>query len=374
MMDAVVQLLRNAMCCIKDLGLFRSTFLWDASIPMRYYDLPEPLHQTTPLEVLISLSQLYVVYSACTSGLIMLDGSLGKLRRIERLLDNRSNPSSDADRLINASLIKEGMFALRSLFIGLLIFFIGVSFFWLFANSWHVTETNWIGGLQGLVHALTVAEVCLLPLLYYMYKDGSEQLAKALRMERLAKLMKEGRLTSGEVGLTSYEVLTDWKPFWDAGVSVFAYYDASQEPKWMQAETEKVTKTLESLVGKSGEAADEKEAKVRATMLADKADELLTSVQVTRLEGYREYLYFVVNLVAFYGYLLSIIVFYFEDEAKQPSYVRHMLFNMTNPDADWSGNFAGDLMWTIEPAIILSSPVLLNAVRSSSRKKKIKAD
>jgi len=80
----------------------------------------------------------------------------------------------------------------------------------------------------------------------------------------------------------------------------------------------------------------------------------------------------VLNFIAFYGYLLGILVFYFQDEPQQPTVVKRALLGMDNSSADWHGNFAGDLMWTIEPLIILASPSLLN--RFKPEKKKVKAD
>lgn len=370
-MDAVVQLIRNALCCVKDLELLQGTFLWDSSVTLLYYNLPEPLHKTTPLEVFISISQLYACISASVAGFRMILQSWGKFRRIERLMGSaKKSSSSDVDRIVQESLNKEGMLAIRSMFIGINVLFIGLSFFWLFANSWHVTETEWIGGVQGLIHALTVMEICLLPLLYYMLKDGAEQFTKASRMEDLASRMKSPstKLTAKDMGVTSLDVLSDWKPFWSSGVDLLDTHDTSTEDKQMEVEKQMIVKVIQSIVGKEK---DEDKKGVSSAELSERADELLADAKITRLEGYREYLYFVINLVAFYGYLVGILVYYFNNEEEQPTYVRKLLLGMNNSDADWHGNFAGDLMWTIEPAIILSSPIMLGALKP---KKKVKAD
>jgi hypothetical protein len=371
-MDAIVQLLRNAMCCVKDLKLLQTTLLWDPNYTMQYYDFPAPLNQTTPLEALISVTQAIACYSTTRQGYKMLVTSWGKIRRIERLLDVRGPMKTDADRLVNASLVKESMFALRSLFIGFNVLCIGICFFWLVGNSWHVTETDWIGGIQAVIHALTVMEVCLLPLLYFMWKDAVEQFSKAIRMELLASKMKKGELSTHAMGLSSFEALTGWLPFWDAGVGLFeGPLDPIKEEKDMAQEVAKVEEDLKALVGKKGDG--EKEVKVRKQRLQEKADELLASVAVTRWEGYREYVYFVLNCVAFYGYLVGIVVYYWDDELKQPAWIQnYLLLGMNNTLADWHGNFAGDIMWTIEPVIILGSPALFNRMRP--KPSKLKAD
>lgn len=375
-MDAVVQLLRNGFCCIKDLDLFQSTFLWDANVTAQYYDFPEPLNKTTPLEAIISVLQLYVVLTGSIAGWNMFFKSFGKIRRIERLMDTRQAVRTPADSIVNASLIKEGMLALRSIFVGQNIFFISVSFFWLFANSWHVTETNWVGGLAGLIHALTVMEICLLPLLYYMWKDGKEHLEKSNKMKELAATLEKGELSAKDLPLGSFQLVApDWKPFWVDGVNPLDSIDSSKEAKQMEEEISNVSRILQTFAPdakKTDNDANEKEAKARANKLNETASDLLSKVLVTRCEGYREIVYLVINTIAFYGYAMSIVCYYFPDEGKQPALVQRLLFGMNNIDADWHGNFAGDLMWTIEPIIILTSPFLLQSLQRE--KKKAKAD
>ena len=119
------------------------------------------------------------------------------------------------------------------------------------------------------------------------------------------------------------------------------------------------------------------ERNVKAKMGADAvvlrkedASELEVVAKKSVLEGYREYLYFVFNFVAFYGYLLGIVVYYFPEPAdgtdgvdgavvEPPTFVRHLKLGYSHDDADWGGNFAGDLMWTVEPIVILASPVII---------------
>jgi hypothetical protein len=367
MLDAIVQLYRNGLCCIKDLGLFPSSFLMDSNYTATFYNFPEPLNKTHPLDALISLGQLYAFFSTTKAGWKMMTYSYGKISRINRLFDVRGPVKSQADRLVQESLVKEMMFAIRSLFIGFNVFSIGLGFFWLVGNSWHVTETDWIGGVQAVINALTVMEVCLVPLLYYMWKDAGEQFAKATRMELLAGKMKKGALKQEDMGLSSFETLSGWVPFWDAGVGLFEGFDSTKEEKQMEQEVAKVEKTLKDLVGKKG---DDKKSDGESE---SKASDLLASVTHTRLEGYREYVYFVMNCVAFYGYLVGIIVYYWEDELKQPAWIQQgLLLGMSNTHADWHGNFAGDLMWTVEPLIIMGSPSLFN--RTKPKSSKIKAN
>lgn len=358
-MDAVVQFIRNGFFLVKDLNLFADTFLYDNEVTLQYYDLPEPFNATTPLELLLSATQFFAFVSTSRSGWSLLMSSIGKYQRIQRLLPSASKPQSPTDHLIHASLLKEAKYALRSAFVGFNVLCIGIAFFWLTCNSLHAIE--FIGGIPALIHALTVMEVCLLPLLLFMWQDFREQVHKSQRIKRLAlKLQKEGTVSKGDLGLPSLEALTGWLPFWDSGVAPYASFDAEEEAKQMQSEKE----TLQGYL---------------ATYFADKnaklereAEGLEVQSRVVYFEGYREFVYLILNSIAFYGYMVSVLMYYYPAADKHPSWLRTMVGGYDSATADWHGNFSGDLAWTIEPIIILGSPMLIQSISAS--KKKIKAD
>ncbi|GKY91701.1 hypothetical protein MPSEU_000141900 [Mayamaea pseudoterrestris] len=382
MLDAVVQLLRNGLCCIKNLHLFEKTFLWDSSIPPKYYDLPEPLSHTTPLEVLISIFQLYALISCTRGGLSMMSQSFGKLRRLGSIIEyvtsdaaitNATKKNDDtcdnplaltSDRIVQQSLMQEANNAIRSLVTGFLVFFIGCGFVWLVANSWHVTSTDWLGGTQGLIHALSVQEICLLPCLYFMIAFGQTLLSKAKRMERLVRTLRgQKKLTPTQLGVEELELFAQYTPAWEAGVSAFESHNAAADEKLVAAEKERIERCLQELEKKSPQ------------QVFDMADDLVAAARVTRMEGYREFLYFLINLSAFYGYMMGIVCYYWQEEVKHPTWVKSFLLNMTIADADWRGNMTGDMAWTIEPIVILTSPFLLASLKPTKREsRKVKAD
>lgn len=371
MMDAVVQFLRNAMCCIKDLHLFPDSKLQDPKHTAQYYQFPPPLDKTTPLELMISTTQLYACISTMLSGYrLIMESGYGKLRRVNNLiaLHSKETKHTLADKVVMESLLQEKSAARRSIFIGINVFCIGVSFFWLFANSLHVTETNWIGGVQGLIHALTVMEVGLVPLLFFMMEDGFGQLGKALRLQSLIQTLTSGKGVSEEtLNAETYEwlVMDGWSPFWKDEYGAFEPLPKN-EAENLDEETKKLNTTLTALTTKS------KQHEL-ATTLNKTASRLEPEIWMLRMEGYREFLYLVINWIAFYGYMLSILVYYYDEEEYQPTHVWSLKMGQKNEDADWYGNFAGDLMWTIEPIIILASPMLL-AWMNTSPSTKIKKD
>ena len=192
-----------------------------------------------------------------------------------------------------------------------------------------------------------------------------EQLAKAKRLENLAEQLRANALNSGaDLGLHSIEQIAKWTPFWEAGVSPYAPAPPN-EAKLMTQETDFINDTIQKLTEKPK--ADDKKAKAKIQeYLKEQADLLTRTARVTRMEGYREFVYLVINCIAFYGYLMAIFGFHYPDEAKQPVWLRQAMGNYSNADADWYGNFAGDFMWTVEPVIILTSPMFLNRLRSAS--------
>lgn len=382
-MDAFVQLVRNGLCCLKDLDLFPGTFLHDPSHTARYYNFPEPLNKTTPIEFLISICQFYAFVSVSLSGYGLITGGLGKLRRVTRLLEIRKKSKGDgvADKIVNESLSEEGSAAIRSIWVGVNVFAIGASFFWLVANSWHVTETDWIGGLQGLIHALTLMEIGLAPLLYYMIKDGASKIGKSARMEAFAEGLVScegdfactvgGKDLLGHAESYGWTQKGGWSPFW-AESAPLSPDNIVAEEKMLTKEVEKIELTVAALLADEKQKKDDKKVKTVQKAAVDAAEGLVQASKKEAFEGYMEYLYFVFNFIAFYGYLLGIVVYYYEDEALKGTYTGSLKLGMSNSDSDWYGNFAGDFMWTIEPIFILVNPMILSW--SKPKAKKIKAD
>jgi hypothetical protein len=373
-MDAIVQFVRNALCTGKNFNFLGDTFLYDPKVTAQYYAFPSPLDQTTPLEVLISITQFYAMVSVTIAGYKMLTGGgITKLQLINRLVNvnvesmekenkkddkkkkkDEDNAEAAAKLLVGKSLLQESDAATRSFFVGTNVLVVGLAFLWLFANSWHVTSVDWIGGLVGLIHALTVMEIALLVFLYYMVKDAGGLVRKSFRMKEFAKkIAASKKLSPGTIFISveEYGWLVDgWSPFWTTGDST----SVAAEGKMLTKEEEAVASKLASFSKKID---------------ADVVDRIRAQSRIALFEGYREYVYLVLNFFAFYGYLVCVLVFYYEDEKTQPDYIKAMLLWMPNADADWLGNAVGDFMWTVEPIIILGSPVITGSMLPRKSKK-----
>ena len=402
MLDAYIQFLRNALCTVKNFNILGNTFLYDAKVTTQYYALPSPLDETTPLEVLIALTQFYAFIAISLAGyrMITLSG-INKLNLLSRLANIRVDEAKMnelksreedktgggdvvvkktkttraeddaavitevASRLISQNIfINENDAATRSVFVGVNVFAVGIAFFWLFANSFHVTSAGWIGGVANLIHSLEVMEICLLVFLYYMGKDAVRAVRRSKQMAIFVTRINSSRTRSRRLSLDDVKSITveeydwlvgGWTPFWTN--STTSSSDSSIETRLLSKEEEVVTSNLTSFTRRIDD---------------DVIDNILARSRISLFEGYREYIYFILNFFAFYGYLVCILVYYHPIEASRPVYVRHMLGGMKSADADWLGNAVGDFMWTLEPIIILTSPMIIDSMKKTPTKAKEK--
>jgi hypothetical protein len=366
-MDAVVQLVRNALCCIKDLMLFRDAGIHEpAQLP-----LPHPLNKTTRLEILIGITQFYAFASVSKSGLNLILSSRAKLRSVQNLLfklqkqqqqqqqdktpdvnGNSRNVTTATDLLLQR-LQNDRLAAQRNLFVGMNVFCIGVAFFWLFANSFHVTETSWIGGVPALIHALTIMEIAMIPLLYYMVADTVALLCKSAVMNYVVGILRKCIVTDKNSMGVPLVMLTDetFSLLLDGGWTPFSPINAGASSEDDEEEAKSISKELANVVSELESWTCDNDSNNKNNinaLIQSTADRIESRAVATRYEAYREFIYFLLNFVAFYGYMLGILVYYRNEmEDDEPLYVRTLKLGMGNADADWTGNFAGDMMWTI---------------------------
>lgn len=263
---------------------------------------------------------------------------------------------------------------------------IGPSFIWLAANSLHVTATPYIGGIDGVILALIFMEFALLPLLWYMKEDAVKERGDGKGMMLLADKCWDGEFKFGEekevfeyvsaavsvraetVGSADDdktpkkkerdqedEVLYDkglWEGFGkDSGCNDVLY-------PWFGKETSPSSDVVLEAFHTVASGVDA--MSTSGGLVLDAAPLVQGGGERRHLEGLRCWLYVLLNFVAFYGYALSIIVYYLP--AGSSAVADALKFGMVDGDADWWGNFAGDLCWTVEPAVIIWGGIGLDMV------------
>jgi hypothetical protein len=513
-LDAPVQLVRNFLCCIKDLAIFDTTWLYNPEYTIYFlphewilwgslyealmgksgyaiWDLQQQYpFQTTPLELFIGYSQLFACLSCSYTGIRNGIACYQQLSRIQRLLKmtalyyyeinsdessaetgkkkkksgaapnpTESHLSKAVQRLMMDSLQHTGDLARRQLLVNLFcITPIGIAFFWLVANSWHFSyaANNILNGVPGIIHALSVMEMALVPLLQCMWSDASNYGLKAKQIQVLLSKLQQsigGSATSaGEssgsplqptaLNIQSFSTLTHWKPYWtEEGKNMDedddkkemkrlhhemdVVYDFLTQYTLLPAEEERrpslkkssssqsisemlssaVTSTITAAVGsvttttlmssQHGDSDQERKkqstaAKRQKEQWKNRAKELETEKRKMMCYCYREYSYFLLNLAAFWGYLVGVLAYYYDDDtatstcdasgckainaiptSQQPALIRqYVMLNYTkNSEIDWLGNFVGDFCWTLEPAVILLSPLIISELLSLKTKR-----
>lgn len=415
-MDSIVQLIRNALCVCKDLELLRNTFLWDNKILNIYYKFKTPYNQTTPLECLISISQAYVIYSGVPSSIHMIILNYNKLQRIQNLMKINSKEqavimSNDiVSRLMDSSLYNEGLKCIRNIFIGFNCFCIAISFIWLAGNSWHITETNIIGGIQGLIHALTVMNICLTPILYYMYIDSINHFNHISKMKIFIKQLQDSIRNNNkstiditDMNVSKLDLLLSVASSSKQSSSEHFFWCSNStnggttitdidEEKLLLQEQQKIKDILgqyritnndtnDTAIKKKNDDIskdDDNDNDQYEQLVHETIYNISDMIPVITVYGYREFVYLILNFIAWYGYGLCILAYYYSDDdtkiANKPYWIQQLFFNMNSKNADYYGNLAGDCMWTIEPIIALLSPIYITYITSQRKSKRNSKD
>lgn len=411
MMNAISQIIRNFLCCVKDLQLGKQSipFIYESSVVRKFstyvFDLPH-LKMTTPLELMISLSQLYACFSCIFSGYrLVTSNGVMKLLQINRFIllhikmktnkkqdvkySTRSAKRKEDDakeqselknqtyRIISQSLLSEANSAFQNAIVGLCTITTGFSFFWLAANSIHITETGWIGGISTLIHSLILMEIALFVLLYYMIKNGNKKIKLSNKMKIIVMKIKEsGRFdNSNIIDCDCFNWLQSQKiflPFWTSsrGKGNKDNNERSEEKKYKQI-MKYITTTLFTFTRKH-KTNEDNFVKAFGQTPEEISTRLLDEAKVNKWKGLCDFIYFFLNFIAFYGYLMPIICYYiYAEDKNKKKILSYFTFGYPCIQAEWVGNFVGDLMWTIEPLVMLFSPFVFSTFTSHISKHKI---
>ena len=276
---------------------------------------------------------------------------------------------------------------------------IGPSFIWLAANSLHVTETPYIGGIDGVVLALIFMELALLPLLYYMKVDADTERKGGGDMMELADKCWDGEyrfkddrdvfeyvsaavsVRAEAFGATSEDDKTPKKKERDAEDE--AMYDKALWEGFGKGANK--TDAVYPWYGKGSKPGDDSIMEAFHTVAAG-VDAMSTSGGLVldaaplvqgggerrQLEGLRCWVYLLLNFAAFYGYLIGILVYYLPNGSS--AFADAIKLGAADGNADWWGNFVGDLCWTVEPALIIWGGSIIDMALKGGDGGKIKVD
>ena len=378
-----VQLLRNAFCVMKSLlppsGFLQLPLFTDSS----FY----PLTITTPLELLIAPTQFAAVFFNLASGFKNIREGIRNANRttvwlnaINRIFISEPFKSSSSEFLI----IKQGLESDRSLsrnrtFIGFLELIFGVAFIFLTLNTLHIVGPT---HPKPLIDALISMEIGLAYILVIMWNSFTKKVRDFSKLRRLISTVKSLKArTAGALLLGAMDSGFAEDGLFDA----FMFLDASYSPLWRTKNSSDVMSLAVEIQTefRNVTAVFTKLKNVRAPSVETSEDcSLLTSLKKqefeTLLQAPQDLIYFALNFIAGYGYLLGILAFYIpevknnglgmvkfftasiDSTGESYSWCKLLMFGLTHVEADWWGNFAGDVAWTIEPLLILYFESFLN--------------
>jgi len=411
-MDIIVQLLRNFLCCVKDLQLWKQNipFIYESTIMRKFstYVFESPhLKMTTPLDFMISLSQLYASFSCIFSGcrlvtsngvlkllqinrFILLHLKMKKNKKVDVKYSTRSAKKKEDDakeqselenqayRIVSQSLLSEADSAFQNSIVGLCTITTGFSFFWLAANSIHITKTGWIGGISAFIHSLILMEVSLFVLIYYMIKNGNEKIKVSNKLKFFVMEIKENNRfeNSNTIDCDCFN--------WLQSHNMLVPYCSSLGEKRKRNNTERseeknykqnmkhITTTLFTFTRKH-KTKEDNFVKAFGQTPQEISTRLLEESKLYKQKGLFHFVYFTLNFIAFFGYLMAIICYYIYTQERKKGIIILSYFTFGYPciQVEWLGNFVGNLMWTIESLVMLFSPFIFSTFTYPMSKHKI---
>jgi hypothetical protein len=227
---------------------------------------------------------------------------------------------------------------------------IGASFMYLSCNSLHIRGADHPKPLMDAVY------FSLLPIGYYVVLIAISiynlhQEAQSMRLLSAA-LQEVDEVDAGD-NMSSSLIIKMYESGFSGNLSLAlqhmdpSYAAVASCPTDVATDLEKVSASIARVNTEAGRAS----AATRLQALAD-----YSSYQIGL-----DIILFLLNLGAWYGYLVASLVYYIP-ESSQPVYLQMMKLSHSHSSADWWGNFGGDLLWTIEPFIILVCVPLIQSM------------
>jgi len=325
------------------------------------------LRGVTVLEALIGFTQLAAVYFNIASGVRNLNNSFTKrkqckhfLHEIDQItLTNSHQSKLQPETVYVARNVIENEF-LSSFWCGIIVgiweVIFGVSFFFLFMNSYHLHTSTWP---KPVIDALIFMEIGLLYILGIMVTSIVNKIQKSKFIRNFIdelKLFNSGSKLSIRNYVTSSRNISPvnntnsaYLRYVYMTLEEFYSSDNYLNPSNILANItdDEITQTsvindylitLQSNISKN----QMDTASIKRLIRTLETQEMDCGVVL-------DCVYLLLNAVAGYGYLLGIFAFYLPNN----SISRMFMFGLSDADGDWWGNLAGDAAWTIEPFLII---------------------
>lgn len=351
MLTPIVQFIRNLLC------VCRNFIPADHFVMQPYPALSFGIFSSeiSLMEYVVAITQIYPVIQLSYSG---VNGALKAYADYHKfssglsIIDGESFSVGGGEScIVRHGLTKARAASLNKLIGSILEIILGFTFIYLAATNLHIYLPD---HPKAVIDAIIVAELVLLYFLVVMWQTFTSHFMDSIKLRKLSALLRarskcqtmdEFTMAIGDAGYLRasgmHDALMALKPDHSPAWSTKYPIRIDQAVK---SELLSVTMALKAFLGDSASAES-----LRATT----ADALITAAEGRIRRAPLDFLYFVLNVAAGYGYMLGCAVYYFPSSTGG-SVLETLKFNLTHSDADWWGNFTGDAAWTIEPIVIIT--------------------
>lgn len=300
---------------------------------------------TAPFQFIAVLLNFRGGFASILSGI----SNYRKFSKFLRLLDRHTltNEASASSTILRQKILSEVTLARHAIYVGCMCLVIAAGFVFLTMNSLHIIPPEYVfAGLVG-------QEICLVYFLIEMLNSCFKSISAQDEYQFLSLLLEnlnDGDMTQAQLLSLLYDfgyhnnrmhlALTLIDPSFNSFTSNLDSFEHD-----ISAELDKVDSFLKKITGTSDGAKNNRKELIQALRVRGRQ---LTDEFTLNL------VYLLLNLAAGYGYMMGICTFYFPHTAATvPLWLRVVYLGLSPAQADWWGNFIGDLSWTIEPAILL---------------------
>ena len=354
------QFIRNFFCVLKSL-LPREAWLLQKGFLAGFFIL---LRSVSNIEYIIALTQALAAIFNIYTGISNYFSGERNIKRFRKILDELDELSlADSSytgmhfTVLRHGIRKDLLRAQGKIFFGITNVSIGIAFIFLTTGSLHIHLAN---HPKSIIDALLIMEIGLVYLLHCMWDGLMSRWDNYYKYDAIIGHLQESQKKT--ITGSDFLNVTLSEGYLANLMEAYTLLNDRFIPRYKVVPHDDIQslhydlQDIQKYIGKS----DKSQNKVDVREMIEKLESLKKD---NYFNFYLEFVYLLLNFTAGYGYLLGILVFYLPNASLTSSSVpekiaKYLMFGMNNSDADFYGNLAGDIAWTIEPLLIMSAPIL----------------
>lgn len=379
-----VQLIRNFLCVTKTLSP-TTIFYMQSPFPTAIF----PINNIRLIEFLIAVTQLVPVFLLIRSSFSSFSSGRKDYYHYQKLLKFMDQLSIEGGTrgcveytILRQSISRDIQAARTRQLCGIWEFVIGCSFIFLVQNSLHLHGPTHPAPLFFALLAMEIGLLYFLTLMWNGYKDqyNSKFKLESLlsKLQDLLKKLKEAKTLMQQdfTELRMLQIASDIG-YIDNLIDIYKVLDLEFPFRYrttplpiegVRADLGQIHifldyKPIELANDSSLEKDKVKEEKLIKALIENKinllSDRLLYLQETCRVESLIQFALFAVNFIAFYGYMMAVLSFFFpnasmaEDSSYSEYFAKLWMLGLSNDAAMYYGVLAGDIAWTVEPLLVL---------------------